>query len=255
MLIDALAHLTDPRIRSLDAILGRAQAAGIDTIVSAGTNPLTEAEIPVTPAEAPSIKRAFGIHPASSCTELLPQQLEKLRCQLKRDDVVALGELGLDRRAGMPSLEAQLPAFRAQLILAQEQGLPIILHGVSAVGLLLEELEAVGPLSAGGIWHGFTGPAEILPSLVKLNLSVSLGALVTNPKASRCHKVAETVSLSRLLVESDCPDHPTPASEHGIGEPSHLPEIISAIAQHRSESAEVIAEATARNALELYQLD
>ncbi len=155
----------------------------------------------------------------------------------------------------MPPIEVQLPTMRAQLALARERELPIILHGVHAVGLILAELSHIKQLPAGGIWHGFTGPAEILPQLAHLNLSVSLGSLVTHPKASRCHRVARTVELGQLVVESDCPDHPTAQSEHGIGEPSLLPEIIAAIASHREEAEDAIAAATVRNAARIFRLD
>ena len=254
MLVDALAHLSDPRVSSLDAVLSRAKAAGVGAIVSAGTAPLAEQPLQSTAPPGLVIKRAFGIHPAMADSAPLPLQLEALQQHLEDEQVVALGEMGIDRRAKMPTIDVQLSAFRAQLSLARERELPIILHGVRAVGLLLEELSSFGRLEAGGLWHGFSGPADILPKLSKLNLSVSFGALVTNPQATRCHQAAAAVELSRLLIESDCPDHPTPQSQSGIGEPSQLPELIAELAALRGVPETVIAEATATNASRLFGL-
>jgi|MDTC01.3.fsa_nt_gb TatD DNase family protein len=254
MLIDALAHLTDPRVTELDPILGRARDAGVTTIISAGTDPLSASEHAPIDSHSPVVKRAFGLHPANVDSSLLPAQLAALERLLENPEVVALGEIGVDRRDGMPPVDAQLAAFTAQLELAHQGEWPIILHSVAAVGITLTELQRHGQLVAGGIWHGFTGPADIIEKLQTLNLSVSFGTLVTQAHAGRCRIAAARTPLSQLLVESDCPDHPTPKSESGMGEPSGLIEIIETLAELRSESYEEIAVATADNARRLYRL-
>jgi len=154
----------------------------------------------------------------------------------------------------MPPIDDQVAAFRAQLALAHRLKLPIILHSVQAIGLTLQELNLNGPLPSGGIWHGFNGPADIIGDLLKLNMAMSFGAMVTQSHAVKCRRAATEVPLDSLLVESDCPDHPTPNSQSDIAEPAQLPEVIEALAEIRQESYEELVSATHANAKRLYGL-
>lgn len=252
-LVDVLAHLDDSRIVEPAALLARAATAGVEDVVNAGVDPVSDAlEFP--PAPGARVWRAFGVHPKAA-GGALGEKLERLAERLDEQSVVAVGECGLDRRDGMPELAEQESAFRSQLALARARGLPVILHVVQATGHALRLLEAAGPLP-GGYWHGFTGAPEVARALAdKHGLHISFGGQAANPKARRCRASAASVPLDRLLLESGTPDHyPGSADTERLSEPANLVLTLSAVASLRAEPLEDIAAATAGNARRLLGL-
>ncbi len=250
--VDAMAHLDDPRVEDPDGLLARAAGAGVEVVVNAGVDPLN-VPTPTWQPSAVDIRWAYGIHPLAVRAEDLDRQLEALADLLARPAVVAVGELGLDGRRGMPARDLQERALDAQLALARSRGLPVILHCVRRLGRLVEILEAAGPLPAGGLVHGFSGPAEMVEPLLRLGLCLSFGGLVTRPSSKRCRAAALIVPADRLLIESDTPDHP-PAWCQGPSEPAALRHVVAALAQLRGVEPESIAALTAANARRLYRL-
>lgn len=254
-LVDALCHLDDPRAGDLGALLARAADAGVTDVISAGTDPEADAfEIPGATHPRVRVWRAFGVHPRAVREGALPRQLRALDDLLSLPGVVALGECGLDGRAGMPPLELQEDALRAQLAVARERALPVVLHHVRATERFLRILEEGGPLPAGGMLHGYTGAPELLPRLLAVGLSISFGGLVSRPRTKRAHASARAVPRERLLAESDAPDHPPAGTPDGPSEPAQLPVTLRALAGLRGEPYDELAAATAANARRLFFL-
>ena len=166
---------------------------------------------------------------------------------------VAIGECGLDRRPDTPDLEIQKRIFHAQLDLANQTNLPVIIHCVKALGLLLETLRSRGPLTFGGMLHGFAGPADMVSEFMTFNLFFSFGGLVTNEQANKCRQAAKIVPADRLLVETDTPDHPPAGWENPLSEPVALPHVIGALAGLRNEQPSKVVENTVANARNLFQ--
>jgi TatD DNase family protein len=250
-LVDALAHLDDQRIEEPTAVLlERAATAGVAHVVNAGVDPLADADA-LPSAQGVRVWRAFGVHPLA-CGDRLDDKLAALERRLASVDVVAVGECGLDQRAGMPPVDAQQRALARQLTLARERELPVILHVVSATAPLLDVLaDAPG---VRGFVHGFTGAPEVAEQLLGLGLHLSFGGQVANPKAKRCRRSAAAVPLDRLLVESDTPDHPPNPPDGRLSEPARLPDVVAALAGARGESVDVVGPATARNARALLKI-
>lgn len=194
----------------------------------------------------PRVWRAYGIHPqeAPSDERDLEELLALLEQRLDAPDVVAIGECGLDRRPGMPPADAQERALSAQLALARRRGLPVILHCVRAPGRLLELLEETGPLVAGGLVHGYGGAPDLIPRFAALNLSLSFGHLVGNPKATKARASAKATPPERLLVETDAPERA----------PAALAEHVRLLAELRGQPVAEIARCTAENARRLFGL-
>lgn len=254
LLVDCLCHLEDPRIDDRSALLKRAAAAGIGDVIWAGTDPLRDITRPLREAAPAPLRlwHAFGIHPQHVRDDALPAQLRELDRLLDAPHVVALGECGLDRRPGMPPLELQRRALRAQLDRARARGLPLLLHAVRAMGPLLELLQQAGPLAAGGMVHGFTGSAQSARELVSLGLHVSFGGVVTKPAARHAREAARVVPAARLLVESDAPDHPPAGVPARQAEPAHISHTLAALATLRGEPYPALAARTADNAGQLF---
>lgn len=248
-LVDALCHLDDARLDDREGALARAYEAGVHDVVSAGVHPARDAEQLKGDDSAlprPRVWRAYGIHPqeAPRDTRELDELLALLERRLDAPDVVALGECGLDKRPGMPPLDAQERALSAQLALARRRGLPVILHCVRAPGRLLEVLSRAGPLDAGGVLHGYSGAPDVIPRLTALNLSLSYGHLLANPRATRARASARVTPRDRLLVETDAPERA----------PAALAEHIRVLAELRTEPVDDVATTTAENARRLYGL-
>ncbi len=174
-MLDAHCHLDDPL-----ADRGEARRAGVEGWLCAGYSP----ERWPSQALIPDAWHAFGMHPwAEGSLETLPAFL---------DGAVAVGEIGLDRtRRDLPRQEA---LFRAQLTLARERHLPVVLHVVRCHGKALDIIRRDG--SPGGMLHGFRGPAEVLPAWLELGFHISLGE--HSPPFPQ-------ISEDRLLLETDGP--------------------------------------------------
>lgn len=246
-LVDALCHLDDERIASPASLLEQAADAGIAHVVTASMDP----RAPVRALSHPrvTVHRAYGVHPWVVDATALDAQLEELKERLEGDDVVAIGECGLDKLCEVP-LAVQERALDAQLRVASERDLPLVLHLVRAHGALLAALDELGrPVR--GMVHGYSGSAEAALELCRQGLMVSFGGMVTNPRARRAREAACAVPLDHLLVESDAPDHP-PASFGDTSAPAAILDVIDALAALRGEGRDAIARATAENARRLF---
>lgn len=252
-MIDSMAHLTDPRVQDVCGLLQRAAAAGVTDVVCAGVDPRTDAELPRGMAPTVRLWRAAGLHPMAVTEAGWQLALEGLEALAATGTLVALGEMGLDGRDGMPAAALQEQALRAQLQLARRLGLPVILHNVWSTAALLALVKSEGGLGpAGGVLHAFGGPAELVPQWVELGAFFSMGGQVARSVAKKVRTAAPAVPLDRLLVESDTPDH-APGLP-GPSEPAHVTRVLRALAELRPESAEELAQSTARNAQRLYKL-
>jgi TatD DNase family protein len=238
--VDVLAHLDDPRFTDAEAHLREAEASGITDIVSCGVDPLKVGELPEDIGRL-RVWRALGVHPSAADGAHSEPQIRVLRITSAMGALVAIGEIGLDGRDGMPSQADQEHALVEQLRLAKEMELPVVLHCVQRLGAMLEILREHAPVR--GVWHGFTGPPDVVPRIVELGLHVSFGMRVCDPKAKRCRAAAEQVPRDRLLVETDTPDAP----------PVALRRVIEALAGLRGEPASTLGAATATNARHLYK--
>jgi TatD DNase family protein len=240
-LVDALAHLDDPRLADVGAALGAAAVAGVTDIVSCGVDPLDVGALPTGGAPV-RVWRGLGIHPQAAHADRFEAQLRALEAAVDSDPIVAIGEIGLDGRGGMPAAPAQEAAFEAQLRLAAAAGLPVVLHCVGKTGRMLELLRRHAPLP--GVWHAFSGPAEVVEQIVELGLCLSFGARLLNPRSRRAHEAAPEVPGDRLLVETDAPDVA----------PAALRRVVEGLAALRGASPEAVGAASATNARHLYKL-
>lgn len=241
-MIDALCHLElYSSLHVAELACAAARAAAVDAVVCAGTDP----RLPETvPEGSLPVHRAFGIHPQCASDEDQRAQLAALEARLDSPTAVALGECGLDARDGQPALDVQERTFRAQLEVVRRRRLPVILHVVRAQPRALAILEEGGPLPAGGVWHAFAGPSEVVDRGLRLGLSFSVGALVFNPGARRLREALPRIPAERLLVETDAPHCAL----------SSLPETIAALAALRGVSVDELRRTTAAATRAVYRL-
>ncbi len=256
-MIDAHCHLD---FASLDSdrptLMARARQAGVRGFVVAGVDPDGWARQQQLVQSNPDVYATFGLHPwvVSQWTE------EQLRDGLHQlADVVqfAVGETGLDQSRHCPShtLPIQEAAFRAQLALARERHLPVVLHILGAHGRALEILENDGVPSAGGMVHSYSGSAELVPRYENLGLYISFAAGVTRPNAQRVRAAACAVSPDRLLVETDCPDQIPYGRTGKRNLPEWLVDVVHALSDARGEPPDAVGERCAQNTRRLFGLE
>lgn len=254
-LFDSHAHLTDERFGTeVGDVLERAVGRGVAGIVSIASD-VADAEAAVELAgrhQQPKIHCTAGIHPhvAHLCT---PEALDQLRDLSRSDLIVALGEMGLDFYYENAPRDEQLGAFRAQVELAQELGLPIVVHSREAdVETARVIREATGRVT--GVLHCFSAGDEVLEAGLAADWYVSFSGLITFKSFAGSPQVRR-VPENRLLVETDSP-YLAPVPLRGRrNEPANVRHVLERLAEIRVEDPRRLAEVTYQNACRFYGLD
>jgi len=256
-LIDSHAHVDFPQFDDdRDAMLGRARAAGVNTILAIGVGPGPEkldAAIPY--AEAHDwIYTTVGIHPHEA-KEVTSEHLETLARLAKHPKVIAWGEIGLDYFYDHSPRNVQQQVFRAQMELAQAAKLPLIIHCRDAWSDCLDMLETVWkPTGLGGILHCFTSTTEDARRGVDMGFMVSFTGNLTYPKAQNIRDVAKDLPLEKILIETDSPYLAPQAVRGRRNEPAYVAEVAKALANVRDLGTEETAAATAENFRRFFHL-
>lgn len=250
-LIDSHAHLDFPEFDDdRDAVIARAQEAGLTAIVNIGTN-LASSRASVALAERYDfIYATVGIHPhdAETATQ---DALDELRALTRHPKVVAVGEIGLDYYRDYSPRRAQRQAFRDQLALASALERPVVIHSRDAHS---EVFAALRGWEGTGVLHTYAAGPERLDEVIEMDFYIGISGPVTFSSAESLRAVARAVPLNRLLVETDCP-YLTPEPHRGRrNEPAYVKHVAQAVAEARDESTRRIAGATTENAQRLFNL-
>ncbi len=252
MLVDSHCHLDASEFdKDRAAVIARARAAGvarqvvpaIDAAGWPGLRDLCAGEAGLFPA--------YGLHPMY-LEKHRPGDLVELRNWIERERPCAIGECGLDFFVQGLDADTQHRYFIAQLELAREYDLPVVVHARRAVDAVIAAIRQVG--SVRGVVHSFPGSVEQARQLRQLGFLVGLGGPMTYERANRLRKLAATIPLECLLLETDAPDQPDAGIRGQRNEPARLATILQTIASLRGEDAETIASATTRNAERLFSL-
>ena len=252
MLIDSHAHLDDAAFDAdREAAIDRARAAGVCQIINVGFNEVRWATTLALATAQPAIYAVLGLHPHEA-QAWDTAVAERLREALRHPRVVGLGEIGLDFYRDYAPHDQQRGAFRAQLALAQECGLPVVLHSRAAEEETVATLAEAG--IGNGVLHSFSGSLEVAERALALGLHISLTGPVSYPKADHQRELARLIPLDRLLLETDCPYLAPQARRGKRNEPAFLRFTAEAIATARGLTVEEIIAATGANTIELFGL-
>jgi TatD DNase family protein len=252
-LFDSHSHLDAPEFDAdRDEVVARARAAGvvgqlIPAIDAAGWDGI-----------AALCARHAGLHPAWGLHPLLldrhrPAHLAQLRARVEADRPRAIGECGLDFYVEGLDPATQRTYFQAQLELAREFALPVVIHARRAVEDVTLAIRRTGGLT--GVVHSFSGSVEQARQLFELGFHLGLGGPVTYARARKLHEVVRTMPLERLLLETDAPDQPLAGHQGQRNEPRRVADVAQAIAELRGESVDAIAAATTANACRLFGIE
>jgi TatD DNase family protein len=192
-----------------------------------------------------------GIHPheASTCNA---EALAELRTLCEHPKVVGVGEIGLDFYRDLSPRPAQVEAFRRQVELAWEMGLPIVVHDREAHEEVLSTLASECPEETAGVLHCYSGGPDLLDRTLELGFHIGLDGPVTYTNAGALRKVAARVPLDRLLLETDCPYLSPKGRDRNQNEPAFLPDIAEKVAEVREMTVAEVAAATTENAFRVF---
>jgi len=251
-LIDSHCHLDAPAFDAdRAAVLARARAAGVMAQIVPAVTAAGWPKLRAVCTSESGLFPAYGLHPLL-VGEHRPEHLEQLRQWIERERPLAIGECGLDYFVEGLDADAQRTYFDAQLKLAREFNLPLIIHARRAVDAVIARIRKIGGLR--GVVHSFSGSPEQARQLWRLGFLIGLGGPVTYPRAQRLRRLAASMPLEFLLLETDAPDQPDHAIAGQRNEPARLAVILDSIAQLRQQSAAAFAQITTSNALALFGL-
>jgi TatD DNase family protein len=260
MFVDSHAHIDGGEYDAdRDEVVARARAAGVRAILNVGTGDprASNFERAVAVAEKyEGVYAAVGVHPHDA--RLYDGEAERLLRSLVEGSgrVIAWGEIGLDYHYDHSPRDVQREVFARQLGVAQETGLPVVIHSRAADEETVEILRAAS--SGGGlrgVMHCFGGGPRMADEVLGLGFMISFAGNVTFKKADELREVALGVPPDRLLIETDCP-YLAPVPLRGRrNEPAYVVETARFLAHLRGTSAEELGRVTAANFARFFGLD
>lgn len=253
MLVDSHCHLDFPDFAAeLDAVVARAEAAGLERMVTISTRVRRFDGLRAIAERFPSVYCSVGTHPHHAHEELdiTTADLVKLAAHPK---VVAIGEVGLDYHYDYGTPQAQEQGLRVHIAAARETGLPLVIHSRDAdddMARILTEETGKGPFPA--VLHCFTGSRELALAGIALGFSVSFSGILTFKKSDELRAIAAELPADRILVETDAP-YLAPGPYRGKrNEPAYVVETARVLAKTRGVTYEEIARATTDNFFRLF---
>ena len=257
MLIDTHCHLDAAEFAAdRQAVVDAARAAGVGAFVVPAVSPESCAEVRNLAASLPACWPAYGLHPlyleplvldaATALRDFLATELSGAR------PPVAIGETGLDYYVPGYDAERQKTFFLAQLRLAREFDLPVIVHVRRAVDDVLACLRRVRV--RGGIAHAFNGSRQQAEHFIALGFKLGFGGAMTYSGSSRIRRLAAELPLSSLVLETDAPDIPPSWCPQGRSEPAFLVRYAEELAALRNVDVAAVRAATSQNVADVLSI-
>lgn len=238
-LIDTHCHLTFEQLAwEIDEVVERSIAAGVVGWITVGTDSGQSRKAVELAKRFKNMYATVGVHPHEA-KDVTGQTIAELKELAQREKVVAVGETGLDFHYNFSNESDQRRAFAAQLKIARELHLPVIIHCREAFADTMDILDQFIRLEGrlrGVVFHCFSGTAEQAKTILDYGFYISLTGVVTFKNAGEIRRAAEIVPTDRLMLETDCPYmSPEPMRKRKINEPA----LMIHTAQHLAELKEI----------------
>jgi TatD DNase family protein len=259
-LIDIGANLTHDSFDSdRDEMMQRAAASGVQKMIVTGSSDQGNKDAAALASAHPGLLYSTaGVHPHHA-SDYDDASAELIRSLATETSVVAVGECGLDYFRNFSPREAQLAAFRSQLDIAAEIGLPVFLHQRDAHDDFVEVLEAALPKLSRAVAHCFTGEGESLREYLAMGLWIGItGWICDERRGAHLKDIVSIIPDDKLMIETDAPYllprslRPKPKTRRN--EPAHLPEVLRIVAEARGQSEQHVARITTENASRFFDL-
>lgn len=252
MMFDTHAHLLHPQFDADRAeILEDLKNHGIGYVMNVGCCPDTSRRCVEMAENYPFMYASVGTHP-DDAGDFQESDLDIYRELAKNPKVKAIGEIGLDYYYDDNPPEVQKKAFIAQMALAEELDMPVILHDRDAHGDVLDIVRQFPRVK--GVFHCYSGSPEMAKEVVKLGWFVGFTGVVTFKNARKSVETARTVPLENIVVETDCP-YMAPEPHRGKRNDSrYIPFMVQKVAEIRGITVKEAEIATTNNAKRLFRI-
>lgn len=246
-MIDTHCHIDAPEFdHDRTAVIAAARACGVGAIVVPAVSLAGfETTRRICAEHTGWAWPAYGLHPVYVGSHR-HEHITALRLQLQQHPAIAVGEIGLDGFVEGLSMDEQQWFFVEQLKLARDFDLPVVLHVRRAVDLVLKHLRRLRPRA--GIAHAFNGSPQQARAFIDLGFKLGVGGAMTWERALNIRRLAASLPLEALVLETDAPDIAPAWDAHGRNSPVNLPSIAAVLAELRGMELPAIMRATADNA-------
>ena len=253
MLFDTHAHLNDPAFDvDRDALITSLPQQGVGLVMNVGCCLASSLDCIALSEQYPHVYASVGSHPdsADEVNEDVLKEYRKL-CKLNKK-VLAIGEIGLDYHYEDIPREIQQKAFRAQMALARELDMPVIVHERDAhadgIAIVREFPEVTG------VFHCYSGSAEMARQLVNWGWYIGFTGVLTFKNARKAIETAQSIPLERIVLETDCPFMSPEPFRGRRNDPSRLCYMADKLAELRNISREEVEAITTENGKRLYRI-
>jgi TatD DNase family protein len=255
MIFESHAHYEDARFdEDREALLKSFPQNGIDYVINVGSSLKTTKQSILLAEQYDFIYAAAGVHPEETA-ELNEENFAWLCEQMKKEKVVAVGEIGLDYHWDEPERSVQKQWFERQIALARQVSLPMIIHSRDAAKDTLDIMKACKAEEAGGVIHCFSYGVEMAREYLNMGFYIGIGGVVTFKNAKKLKEVAEYVPLDRILLETDCP-YMAPEPHRGKRNSSlYLTYVAEKLADIKGMDVEKVYEKTRENGKRMYRIE
>jgi TatD DNase family protein len=248
--------LTKEQLIQIQPIIKLAQNKGVTSIINVGTS-LAESRNAIMIARYyPAVWATVGIHP-NDCSATWKDDLETLLAYIKEKEkhkIVGIGEVGFDKHYPGYILQRQKDAFKAQINLALEYDLALIVHTRDAPDETLKTLEEYKGNLTRTIIHCFSEDASFAQIVTEWGFALGIGGTLTYPKNEYLRDIVRTIDLHSIVLETDAPFLPIQTMRGKKNAPQYIYDIAHYIAELRHESFETIAKTTTQRARDIFRI-
>ena len=228
-----------------DEVIEHCRAQGITKIIIPAIESKTWSNVLDLCSSNEGLYPALGLHPVF-IEQHQADDVNKLEQLLEQANPVAIGEIGLDFYLKDLDKDKQLDLFEAQLNIAKNHNLPVILHVRKAHDQVLQLLNKVKV--KGGFCHAFNGSMQQAEKYIKLGFKLGFGGTLTFENSTKIHALAKALPLDSIVLETDAPDMVVESHRGERNSPAYITESLAALAKIRNEDVSVIAAQTSINA-------
>ncbi len=251
-LIDTHCHIDFPVFETdRERILNKCQSLGFTKLIVPGVCENQWSNLLQITDRYSLLSPAVGLHPCY-LPKSTSKSIETLASLLKqKDQVIAVGEIGLDFFIKNHDVKTQVECFQKQLDLAKTNHLPVILHVRKAHDQIAKIIKQKN-FSFGGIVHCYSGSLQQAQKYLKFGFKLGVGGVVTYERSLRLRKIIRELPLSSFVIETDAPDIPPLGKEKKRNSPEYLPQIFESFARLRHENKAEIEKQLYKNTVEIF---
>ena len=249
MIIDTHCHIYNSEMENAEEIIKEAQKNNIILILN-GTDLESNEEALKLSEDYENVYAALGYF-YTLADEITDEDILLLDNQLKKDKVIAVGEIGLDYYKGKENKDKQIELFEKMLNLAEKHELPIIVHSRKA---MQDTYDILKKHNVVGSMHSYQGSAEMAREFIKLGFYMGIGGTVTHTNNKKTRKMLNEIGIEHILLETDSPYLPPEEKRGEDNTPLNLKYIIKKIAEELDIEESEVIEITAENAKRLLKI-